>query len=226
MQFGTTRMSDNVVSAAGLRAFWFSARSRLLLVVAVAAGALNSAGCMTDTSDCASVEPVYAGEATDEAWREMIDARPDATSGGNEVRFLEPADRTSLSAASTVTFAWSSSLKLSALPVGLSPLWSPHHRGSPTFLDRLAQTFVPAAHAHLPPITSDLYWLEIDVPSRSCPVSALTTALSFAFPEQDWAVIAKDGGPRTARLMSAFLTTNNVTEGPFLSAPLTFRIEP
>lgn len=91
--------------------------------------------------------------------------------------------------------------------------------------DRLAALVLPSAHAHLPPVTSDVYLLEIDVPDR-CPVAGLTTELSFTFSAEDWAEVVAGGGARTARLLSAFVAENNVTEGPFLATPLTFTVAP
>ena len=99
------------------------------------------------------------------------------------------------------------------------------HR-APSLFDRVVDVFLPAARAHEAPITSDVYFLEVDVPGRTCPVAALTTELSFAFDDDGWEAIAAGGGERTARLLSAFLTENNVTEGPFLAAPLTFTVQP
>ncbi len=89
----------------------------------------------------------------------------------------------------------------------------------------VADLVVPRAHAHLPPVTGDIYLLEVDVPGRTCPVAALTTAeLSVSFATSDWEIIAAGGGDRTARLLSAYLVDNRVTEGPFVAAPLPFTI--
>jgi hypothetical protein len=198
---------------------------RCLLLSSVALAAIaTSAGC---AGDCDTVEPVYAGEATDEAWREMLDARIDADDGADAATFTAPAAGQAVPASASPAFAWESPLKVvqAPAPPGAPRPAGPWRRRAPSLLDRIVGAVVPSAHAHLPPITSDVYLLEVDVPGRSCPVAALTTELSFTFDEQGWTAIAAGGGERIARLLSAFLTDNNVTEGPFLAAPLTFTID-
>jgi hypothetical protein len=206
-------------------------------------GLALSVGC---SEDCTTVEPAYAGEATDEVWREMLDARADATDGGDAATFTAPDADTAVSSSTSPTFSWDSPLKVAALspsttsspaasspaasspssPSGL-PRWpGTWRRRAPSLFDRVVDVVLPAARAHEPPITSDAYFLEVDVPGRTCPVAGLTTALSFTFDDDSWATIATGGGERTAHLLSAFLTENNVTEGPFVAAPLTFTVEP
>jgi hypothetical protein len=184
-----------------------------------------SVGGLGCEQECATLEPAYAGAASDEAWRVMLDARADADSGTDAATFTVPTADGPLAADTEATFAWTSPLKVaSALP--LDPkLLQPRRHHTPLF-ERLATVVFPVAHAHLPPITSDIYFLEVDVPGRTCPVSALTTELSFTFPSSDWEAIAAATSPPTARLLSAFLTENRVTEGAFVAEPVTFTVEP
>jgi hypothetical protein len=205
------------------------------LVFAALVFASLSVGC---SEDCTTEEPVFAGEATDEAWLEMLDARVDAAEGGDAPTFTAPEADASVPASSSPTFAWDSPLKLSSSSFSSPSLSSSSsssvqrlptfsgtwRRRSPTWFDRVAAVVLPSAHAHLPPITSDVYLLEVDVPGRTCPVAALTTELTFTFDDDGWDAIATGGGERTARLLSAFLTENNVTEGPFVAAPVTFTV--
>ena len=185
---------------------------------------MASSGC---AEDCTAVEPTYAGEATDEAWREMLDARADAVEGGDAATFSAPAADAQVPASSSPTFAWESPLKVASAsrPPRLPRLPGTWRRRAPSLFDRVVDVVLPSAHAHEPPITSDVHLLEVDVPGRTCPVAGLTTALSFTFDDEGWNAISAGGGERTARLLSAFLTENNVTEGPFLASPLSFTIE-
>jgi hypothetical protein len=197
---------------------------RLVTVVVSAVVVASLAAC---TTDCTAVEPAYAGLATDEAWLELLDARVDATEGDGAPTFTAPEADVVVDAAKAPTFTWDSPLKLAstsphALP---SPVIGPWRRPAPSWLDRVSGLVLPKAHAHEPPITSDVYLLEVDVPGRTCPVAAVTTELSFAFDDEGWAAIVDGGGARTARLLAAFLTENNVTEGPFVAAPRAFTVE-
>jgi len=182
------------------------------------------AGC---AEDCNAVEPAYVGDASDEAWRVLLDARADASASGDIPVFTGPAADSDLPAGTSPTFTWESPLRLASATT--TPTTAPARRPAPGFLEApfraMSGLLFPVAHAHLPPVTGDIYLLEVDVPGRTCPVAGLTTAdLSFTFATSDWEAIAAGGGARTARLMSAFLVDNRVTEGPFLAAPLTFSI--
>jgi len=217
-----------------------SPRDFVAIAVVVAVVVLP-AGCAPP--DCNTLEPAYAGEASDEVWRELLDARADAVEGGDAAVFTAPAADAVAGPASSPTFTWDSPLDLahagrpssttSARDEARAGALRAPRRARPTdVFDRLAAWVLPAAHAHLPPVTDDVYFLEIDVPGR-CPVGALTTGLSFAFDDAGWRnVVDPDGdgvvdaGARTARLLSAFVTENNVTEGPFLATPLAFTVEP
>jgi hypothetical protein len=155
----------------------------------------------------------------------MLDARADADVGADAATFTVPTADGPLAADTEATFAWTSPLKVADAQPLDPKLLQPRRRTTPLF-ERLATVVFPVAHAHLPPITSDIYRLEVDVPGRTCPVSALTTELSFTFPSSDWEAIAAATSAPTARLLSAFLTENRVTEGAFVAEPVTFTVEP
>ncbi len=186
------------------------------VAVIVAAGA---AGC---DPDCESIEPRYAGEATDETWRALLDGRANATAS-DDVTITAPVKGGALAADEPSAITWTSQLQVAGgEPPRREPSVSPRRR--PGFLDLLSATLFPSAHAHGALITSDLYFVEVDVPDRRCPVAGLTTDESFTFDDDDWAAITDGAGPRTLRIMSAFVTQNRITEGPFLTAPLTFTV--
>jgi hypothetical protein len=167
-------------------------------------------------------EPAFAGSASDEVWRVMLDARAAATTDGDVATFTEPVAGATLAAASPPTFSWLSPLKVAQALPSSTPAWRPRPKG---LVDEVVALVLPPARAHLPPVTSDVYLLEVDVPGRTCPVAGLTTELGFAFSADGWATIAADGGARTARLLSAFVTDNRVTEGAFVAAPVSFTVE-
>ena len=183
---------------------------------------LCSVGCEVD---CTSIEPAYAGDATDEAWRALIDGRDDA-SDEEAPTFSAPDDGASLGADDAPTFSWDSTLKVASTTPTVPSTTAPGVRRAPLSpFEHLSALLLPAAHAHLPPITSDIYLLEVDVPGQACPVAGITTPLSFSFASSDWEKIVSGGGQRTARLLSAFLTENRITEGAFVSPPLAFDVE-
>ena len=192
-----------------------------VVVVVIAAG-----GCEID---CDTVQPSYAGDASDEAWRVMIDARATAIDGGDASTITVPAEGAELSQSDDApSLSWDAPLQTAALMPSSSsspPSFLIGRRAPrPGLFDALSQIVFPRAHAHLPPITSDLHFLEIDVPGRACPVSGLTTGESFVFGADDWAELTAEPGERTMRMMSAFLTDNRITEGPFTAAPVTFSV--
>lgn len=199
--------------------------ARLLLIAC--AGLLLASACETD---CNAVEPAYGGEGNDEAWRVLLDGRARAEES-SDVEITSPGADEALAKDEPATIAWTTTLQVAALSPSLSPSLPPSlstprsRRPVPGLFDKLSSLVFPVAHAHLPPITSDVYFLEIDVPGRTCPVAAVTTGASFAFSADDWAEVAVEPGERTLRLLGAFLTENRITEGPFQASPVTFTIE-
>lgn len=87
----------------------------------------------------------------------------------------------------------------------------------------------PLAKPHLPPVTGDVYLVEIAVPGRDCPVNLLTTDLSWQLDAASWAAITSGGAKTVAvQITSAYLTNGRIMEGegPFQpQAPRTFKIQ-
>jgi hypothetical protein len=84
-----------------------------------------------------------------------------------------------------------------------------------------------AAKPHLPPVTGDVYFVEIAVPGRRCPVNLITTNLSWQLDATTWAELTA-GGAKTlsVTLTSAYLETGLITDGPFRpDAPRTFKVQ-
>lgn len=85
----------------------------------------------------------------------------------------------------------------------------------------------PLAKPHLPPVTGDVYLVEIAVPGRSCPVNLLTTDESWQLDAASWAAVTAGGAHDVAvTITAAYLVEGRITEGPFQpSAPRTFKIQ-
>ncbi|MBM4279783.1 MAG: hypothetical protein FJ137_03215, partial [Deltaproteobacteria bacterium] len=168
----------------------------LSLVAVVVLAWSASSGC---APQCTTEEPAYGGVATDEVWAVLYSARADATEGADAPTFTTPGDGARVSV-SSLQFAWDSPLKVASAPLPLPRFAGPRSRRAPSLVDKLFASVVPSAHAHLPPITSDVYLLEVEVPGRACPVAALTSELSFTFEGPAWDEIEAGGGRRTAHL--------------------------
>lgn len=198
-------------------------RSAFLSAVVVVIASFG-AGC---TEDCTTIEPAYAGEATDEVWSALVGARSDATTGSDAATITSPAANAVVDAATPLTVTWDSPLRVAALAPQRLPKFAdvPARRPS-TWARTLSNLLLPAAHAHLAPVTSDVYFVEVDVPGRTCPVSVLTTDVSATFSAEAWAsIVDGDSGARTIRLLSAFVTENRITEGPFTASSVAFTVE-
>ncbi|MFP2931617.1 hypothetical protein ACLESO_41815, partial [Pyxidicoccus sp. 3LG] len=90
----------------------------------------------------------------------------------------------------------------------------------------LGNLVLPTAEAHLPPFTGDLYWVQVTVPGRTCPVEMLTSNLEWQLDAATWETLrgAVDQD-LSIQVTSAYLVQNRLREGPFrLAQPLTVRM--
>lgn len=200
-------------------------RSRVSVVVPLAVVALCAACPPEDP--CAADEPSYGGDGNDEVWLTLKERKADATTGADAPTITKPADAAALPKVAVPTFEWESPLKIALGPHAPSPLFKPR---APSLLQRaftaLGEVAVPKAHAHLAPVSSDVYLVDILVPGRACPVSIVTTELAHPLDADSWAILQESAGAElTMQLTSAYLSTGNVTEGPFKAADVTFTIE-
>ena len=170
-----------------------------------------------DPSECP--EPAYGGDATDEAWRTMVDGDDRAIVGDEHAPALtEPAEAAEVSAAGTsLRIVWASPIaRARRVPRGPrravpAPAW-------PAGLGSLLEG---TAWAHLPPVTGDIYWLRLTVPGRVCPLEAVTTQLEWVVSGDAWQdVRAAVGQTVTIDLTSAYLNENRITEGPYRPSAL------
>ena len=200
---------------------------RSVLVVACAA-LLSAAACVAppEPGACAE-EPVYAGRATDEAWRAVLDGQARAAPNDPKAATVQvPAegDRFPTDGAPP-TLTWTSPLQVAGA-VGAPLTRVPgHRRPAPSPFDVVTGFLLPAAHAHLAPLTGDVYFVQFDIPGRPCPWGVLTTNLEYPLDAETWAQLqTAKGQPITMRVTSAYLTDNRITEGPFIAAPRTFTV--
>lgn len=199
--------------------------SRHLSTACVAALALATSACDTAPIDCG--EPTYAGKSTDEAWRALVDVKQRPADSSRAVNLLAPSESEVYPAGATPpTWEWTSPLRASLQRPGQGALaLEAVPRPSPSFTSWLGNLLLPTAHAHLPPYTGDLYWVEISA-GGECPVAqVLTSELSWRMDDITWAELGKHADkPLTVQVMSAYLVQNRVTEGPFrLAQPRAFR---
>lgn len=175
--------------------------------------------------DPCSLEPAYGGDATDEVWTTLNDAANDADEGGDAATFEAPKDGAVLEDGEPPTFRWSSPLRIAALSPADARVFRKRGGGLDGLATALSALVLPRAHAHLPPVTSDAYLLNIAAPSSTCPVQAVTTELSATLDDAAWQMLRDIGGAFSARVVSAYLESGRITEGPFVSAPLSFSVE-
>jgi len=202
-------------------------------------GALGGIACDHDhedaefTDECG--EPQYAGGATDEAWKAILDAYDDAAVGSaSAVTITAPLAAAKIPASGAApTFAWTSPLAAGPVaPRALALVPPPSHGFTTSWvtdaLDAIGGFFVGSARAHLPPITGDVYYVELKVAGRDCPVArALTTGESWVPDDAVWAALKTIVGvPIEVVITSVYLSENRVTEGPYRpTTGVTFEVE-
>lgn len=197
------------------RVLWSACTTALLLTSA----------CGGDESECG--EPLYAGRATDEAWRVMVDARKKPVSASRAVTLQSPAPGETYAAdAPPPRWTWTSPLRASLerpAPSGPPALARP--RARPSMLAWLGGLLIPTAEAHLPPYTGDIYWVQVTVPGRQCPVEVLTSELEWQLDAATWSTLGEvRDQDLSVQVTSAYLQNTQVTEGPFRpESPRLFR---
>lgn len=186
---------------------------------------LVAAGCDSAT-ECG--EPLYAGQATDEVWRALVDARKRPPNASQAATLLSPTQGHVYAAnAPPPRWEWTSPLQSTLAPRSPGTLASTATpRRERSWSARLGELLLPTAHAHLPPVTGDMYWLEVSAAGRTCPVvQVLTSELAWQVDAASWEALGQVAGQELKlQVTSAYLLQNQVTEGPYsLATPLTFR---
>lgn len=176
-------------------------------------------------------EPLYAGGATDEAWRAMVDARNQPQDSSRAVTLTSPeSGHVYAPGEPAPLWQWTSPLRASlerpGRAVPLLPLQHARPRESKrSVLAWLWNQVLPTAEAHLPPYTGDLYWVKVYAPGRECPIAqVLTSELQWQLDGGSWQTL-KDSPDNalTVQVVSAYLVQNRITEGPYsLGTPVPF----
>ncbi len=175
--------------------------------------------------DDGCAEPAYGGAATDEAWKTMVDAYDAAEVGSPEAVTVQAPGSAIDAAATTLTLTWTSPIAAGPVRPRALALAAPASTDveSSWFddaLDAVGGFFVGSAHAHLPPITGDIYFVELTVAGTTCPIArGLTTDEQWTLSAADWSTLKSHIGlPISVTVTSAYLTENRVTEGPYRPA--------
>jgi hypothetical protein len=200
---------------------------RTLKTLGTAALLLTLVGCDSEP-ECG--EPLYAANATDEAWHGLVDALKKAPDSSRAVTLLSPTEGQVYTGADAAPrWEWSSPLQSSlgrSSPQGMLALQA-RPRPSRSVLSWVGELLVPTAHAHLPPYTGELYLVEVSIPGRTCPVQVLTSELAWQLDTASWDTLRDAAGNAlTVQVTSAYMEQNRVTEGPYrMAAPRTIRME-
>ncbi len=173
------------------------------------ATASASVGCDQGTAPPTIDDVIFEGAASDEAWVAVDEATPtDDTSGWlfAPTRFAR--------AATPPSFTW-------ARPEGArrqrrTPPFEPHAEPPIEHFARgLAELLHPVAHAHLPPVSGDVYRLIFTIPGDAAPLRIFTTDPSYTPAGSAFTKLAATTGPISLELVRAYLMDNRVMEGPF-----------
>src|ERR1041385_8918799 len=147
-------------------------RCTLIAVAAVAVVAVSLAGCPGPEDPCDD-KVLYTGGGTDEVLLTMRDAKDRATTNADGPTITAPTPGQKIPASGDApTFTWDSPLKTA---MAAPTLWAPPRTlERPPLFDRVAAAIVPPAYAHEPPVSSDVYLVEIPVDGAQCPVQIVT----------------------------------------------------
>ncbi|WP_223641356.1 hypothetical protein [Corallococcus sp. EGB] len=165
-------------------------------------------------------EPLYAGAATDEAWRTLEDARNQPVDSSRAVTLVSPeSGQTYFTDQAAPLWKWTSPLRASLeRPGRTSPLpEGPPRESRRSVLAWLGNLVLPTAEAHLPPYTGDLYWVKVQVAGRECPIAqVLTSELQWQLDDGSWQTVKEAAGKGlSVQVVSAYLVQNRITEGPY-----------
>ncbi len=202
--------------------------NRKLLSTSLSAALLALApACDNDEPESECGEPLYGGDATDEAWRTLVDAKGQPANSSQAVTLESPAaGQTYSSTDAPPTWRWTS--PLASLVPGAGPEGAPlrPRDSGRSMLAWLGNLILPSAEAHLPPFTGDIYWVQVTVPGRECPVELLTSNLEWQLDAATWDTLrgAVDQD-LSIQVTSAYLVQNRLREGPYrLETPRTLRV--
>ena len=199
-------------------------RRRIVESVCASALLLFTAACGKEEEPKCG-EPLFSGAATDEAWMTMVDAQKKSADASKAVTVTVPhPGRVLHRGRGSPRISWTSPLRASLVRDTPGRLAQASPRRSRGPLAWLGELLVPTAEAHLPPYTGDIYWVQVTVPGRECPVEVLTSELSWQVDATSWSTMAGANGQELSlQITSAYLQENRLKEGPYrLATPRTF----
>jgi hypothetical protein len=163
------------------------------------------------------VEPAYEGKATDEAYLSLVDVEKTATADDSKAGLVF-APTGSVTLATAPTFEWTSGLTAHAAPKRLSP-------ARPSLINELV---FGTAHAHGTPMAGPGHLVRLKVQGSACPLQHFTSLTAWTPTGAEWQKLAEHKGKTlTIDVLSAYFTSNRVTEGPFKpSTPATVQLTP
>ncbi len=209
------------------RARWNdSVNTRVLgaTVFAIAAFFVQCGGEEPSTTELPPV--VYGGSASDEAlervWPKIATAEVSASSGA---KMTSPAPGTAVPKDSPQAITWMIGVARREAP-GVLPY------ASTAGHDRLVATGAPAlpnrdpminlyfgsalAEAHLPPVTGDVFLIELrTAANEENPLRVFTTDDSWFPDPMSWDRLKAAGGPITVKIYNAYVNKNVIEEGPY-----------
>jgi hypothetical protein len=200
-------------------------RRRILESVCASALLLLTSACgKEETPKCG--EPLYGGAATDEAWMTMVDAQKKSADSSKAVTVTWPSEgENHPQNVPPPRISWTSPLRASLERDTPGRLAQASPRRSRGPLAWLGELLVPTAEAHLPPYTGDIYWVQVTVPGRECPVEMLTSELAWQPDAATWSLMSEPTPQGLSlQITSAYLQDNRLKEGPYkLAQPRIFQ---
>lgn len=181
---------------------------RALLGAIVASAVLLTQAIQCSSGDESDLpDAIYEGRASDEAYERLLDKLPAAqVSAMSAIVITSPANGSQLPSAPPPTLAWN-------LPT--ATLDEPR-TGPRRFRDTPSWLAFRSAEAHLPPLTGNVFYLEIRSSSREeDTIRVLTTETSWAIDDASWRKLRERKAPVTIKAYNAYLNRNIVEEGPF-----------
>jgi hypothetical protein len=185
--------------------------SRILSAALLAIGAFFLQ-CSGEDEPVDLPEVVYDGDASDEAlervWPKIASAELSDT---RAARITAPMNNQEISSSSPPTFSW-------ALATSERPA-SPSLGGGGAKLAQGVLYFGSAiAEAHLPPVTGEVYLVELDLSSHGStrePLRLFTTKLDWTPDAASWDLLKSAAGAIRIKIYNAYLNKNVLEEGPF-----------
>jgi len=182
-----------------------------------------TAACLSPGCDEGTIpgieDVIFEGAASDEAWVAISEATP--TDDTSSWLF---APTSFARAAAAPSFAWSR-VAAARRQRRTPPVEPQAERPIEHFARGLGEFLHPVAHAHLPPVSGDVYRLVFTIPGDAAPLRLLTTDPNYTPAGAAFTKLAATTGPSSLELVRTYLMDNRVMEGPFRLPTITITAE-